>query len=69
MIFCKGVSHSTAEDECTQSFVMAEEIWILKTFVILQKTVKPITETALRMPELLTYCKSNTKATCNVPHK
>jgi hypothetical protein len=68
MIFCKGVSHSTAEDECTQSFVMAEEIWIVKTFVILQKRVKPIIETALRMPEHLAYCNSNTKTTCKVPH-
>jgi hypothetical protein len=47
---------------------MVEEIWIVKTFVILQKRVKPITETALRMPEHLAYCNSNTKATCNVPH-
>jgi len=46
---------------------MAEEIWIVKTFVISQKTVKPIIETALRMPEHLTYCNSNTKATRNVP--
>jgi len=48
---------------------MAEEIWIVKTFVILQKTVKPITETALRMPQHMTYRNSNTKATWNVPHK
>jgi len=47
---------------------MAEEIRIVKTIVILQKAVKPITETALRMPENLTYCNSNTKATCSVPH-
>jgi hypothetical protein len=34
---------------------MAEEIWIVKTFVILQKTVKLITETALRMPGQLQH--------------
>jgi hypothetical protein len=28
------------EDECTHSFVMAEEIRMVKTFVILQNTTK-----------------------------
>jgi len=47
---------------------MADEIRIVKTFVILQNAVQPITETALRIPEHLTYCNSNTKATCSVCH-